>query len=407
MDILCLMGLFPQVYEKEIVENSISGVQNAANKLQWAIVKGLDQINDKPVTICNSLYIGAYPKRYRKMRIPTFQFSHTRGARDINIGFTNLPGVKILSRYSGIWRYVKKWAETDPEKEKCLIAYAMTLPFAIILKNVRKRYKNIKVCLVVPDLPEYMNVAAMQNDFRYRVMKKVEIAYLRHCLAEVGYYVFLTEEMKNWFRHEINYTVVEGICLDQAETSAERNQVFHDGKKHIIYTGGIKKEYGVLDLAAAFMKVKDNDWVLDLFGDGIHLNELREMAQLDQRIVCHGAVPNAVAVQAQREAALLVNPRPNYEFAKYSFPSKILEYMMSGNPMIAYKLAGVPDEYDSYYYHIDDGGKCLEEVMRETMGLEDDERRAMGERARDFVLKNKNPRVQCEKIVGMLTKKDA
>ena len=43
MNILCLMGLFPEEYEAEILKNSVSGVQNAANKLQWAIVDGLNR----------------------------------------------------------------------------------------------------------------------------------------------------------------------------------------------------------------------------------------------------------------------------------------------------------------------------------------------------------------------------
>ena len=64
MDILCLMGLFPDEFREEIQKDSKKGIQNAANKLQWAIVKGLDQIQDVNVSIINSLYIGSYPKKY-------------------------------------------------------------------------------------------------------------------------------------------------------------------------------------------------------------------------------------------------------------------------------------------------------------------------------------------------------
>ena len=69
MDILCLMGLFPEEYETEILKNSLSGVQNAANKLQWAIIEGLAQQPNTQLTVINSLYIGSYPKRYKKIHI--------------------------------------------------------------------------------------------------------------------------------------------------------------------------------------------------------------------------------------------------------------------------------------------------------------------------------------------------
>ena len=38
-----------------------------------------------------------------------------------------------------------------------------------------------------------------------------------------------------------------------------------------------------------------------------------------------------------------VNPRQNNEeFTKYSFPSKTMEYLASGVPVVAYKLDGIP-----------------------------------------------------------------
>ena len=74
-DIVCLTGLFPEEYVDEINKYSLTGVQNAANKLQWGIVKGLDGLGEN-VTIFNSIYVGSYPRLYRKIMIPTFHFSH-------------------------------------------------------------------------------------------------------------------------------------------------------------------------------------------------------------------------------------------------------------------------------------------------------------------------------------------
>ena len=65
------MGLYPSEYLQEIEANSKAGIQIAANKLQWAIVDGLEE-NNIDVSIIYSLYIDAYPKNYSKRRIPTF-----------------------------------------------------------------------------------------------------------------------------------------------------------------------------------------------------------------------------------------------------------------------------------------------------------------------------------------------
>ena len=178
MDILCLMGLFPKEYETTILENSIVGVQNAANKFQWGIVNGLDGIEDAHFKIVNSLYIGSYPKRYTELKIPSFQFSHSGNAKDINVGFTNLTILKNFSRYIGIKKQVDKWAKEKREDKKVLMAYAMTSPFVEILNYVKRKYPHITCCLIVPDLPEYMNASSMENKF-YINAKKLQIRHFK------------------------------------------------------------------------------------------------------------------------------------------------------------------------------------------------------------------------------------
>ena len=41
-EVLFLGGLFPNGYENELLKNSKRNVQNAANNLQWSLVRGLD-----------------------------------------------------------------------------------------------------------------------------------------------------------------------------------------------------------------------------------------------------------------------------------------------------------------------------------------------------------------------------
>ena len=53
-------------------------------------------------------------------------------------------------------------------------------------------------------------------------------------------------------------------------------------------------------------------------------------------------------------AAVLVNPRPNNEeYTKYSFPSKDIEYLLSGKPTVAFLLDGMPKCYQDFLYVVD------------------------------------------------------
>lgn len=49
-----------------------------------------------------------------------------------------------------------------------------------------------------------------------------------------------------------------------------------------------------------------------------------------------------------------MNPRPNNEsYTKYSFPSKDIEYLLSGKPTVAFLLDGMPECYRDFLYVID------------------------------------------------------
>lgn len=402
MDILCLMGLFPKEYEKTVEKDTIKYMQIAANKLQWAIVRGLDAQEGVNVHICNSMYIGVYPKTYRKLRIPSFPFSHKVPGDGMNIGFITLPYIKIFSRYFSSKKYIKNWYKHScSSSEKVFLVYALTTPFTWLAKYVSKNFPDVKVCIIVPDLPEYMDYGKMQKRGLYYFYKTAEISNIKKAIKNINYFVLLTDSMKSWFNKAISYTVVEGIAnpdeLDDTCKCSVENPV-----KHIVYAGGIKFEYGVGDLVSAFCCVEKADWVLDIYGDGPDLANIKALAGDNRNIFFHGPVANSIVVEKLKTADLLVNPRKNQELTAYSFPSKIIEYMSSGTPMLAYKLDGVPNEYDNYYFHIPDRDAGLIEALTQVMDMDRSFRREMGKKAKQFIIENKTPDVQCKKIVQLL-----
>ena len=101
-----------------------------------------------------------------------------------------------------------------------------------------------------------------------------------------------------------------------------------------------------------------------------------------------------------------MNPRQNdtySNYTKYSFPSKIMEYMTSGVPVLTYKLEGIPDEYDEYLYYVrGDTEDDLKNAIEDICNKNKQELLEFGNRAREWVLKEKNCVVQCAKIINML-----
>ncbi len=394
MDIAMLTGLFPKEYKQQILEDSIGVVQNAADSLQWKFVEGLDQNLGHPVKLINSLYIGSFPARYKKMRIKTASFSHTENAKDVNVGFLNLPLIKMYSRYRTLLPHLKKWA-LDGKKNKVLIGYALTSVFVEALRYVKKINPEVTTCIIVPDLPEYMNTSN-KTSFAYSFLKGLEIKLIHSHLSYCDKFVLLTEQMAESLGVQ-DYVVVEGIA-------SEQEIVTDKPEKIILYTGSLHEKYGILNLISAFELMENKEYKLVICGAGDSEKYIRAKAKDNADIIFRGQLPREEILELQKKAAILVNPRQGNEvFTKYSFPSKNLEYLSTGRAVVAYKLAGIPAEYDNYFFYVDgDSVVDFAHKLDEVCQMDPAERQVFGNRAANFVQTFKSAKAQCRRVLESL-----
>jgi glycosyltransferase involved in cell wall biosynthesis len=124
----------------------------------------------------------------------------------------------------------------------------------------------------------------------------------------------------------------------------------------------------------------------------------------DKRIVYLGKVDRKQALALQQRATVLVNPRQNTEeFTKYSFPSKTMEYLASGVPVVAYKLDGIPDEYDPYLNYVPDNSvEALAGTIQKIINMSAEDRKEIGRRGQKFVLEEKNAQKQTKRILDLI-----
>lgn len=116
--------------------------------------------------------------------------------------------------------------------------------------------------------------------------------------------------------------------------------------KVILYTGTLDAFSGVRELVKAFQRINEPNYRLMICGGGVLENMIRKASIEDPRIVYKGMVTREDALRLQKEATALINPRrPDNGITRFSFPSKTMEYMMSGTSMIGYKLDGIPKDF--------------------------------------------------------------
>lgn len=254
------------------------------------------------------------------------------------------------------------------------------------------RVKGCRCAGIVTDLPDMLGGSRFSRGFANYV--------IRHCTD----YVLLTQAMNDYLNPKGKpYVILEGhadITMEERKPSPEQK-----GDRRIcMYAGGVSRQYGLSNLVEGFRAAKLPNTQLHIYGPGDYVQELEAIAAEDPRVFYGGMLLSSEVVEKEMEATLLVNPRPTHEeYVKYSFPSKTMEYMSTGTPVLTTVLPGMPREYYPYVYFIEDetaGGvkKALEEVLAHS----DAELFEKGCAARKFVLEGRNNVVQAAKILDML-----
>lgn len=344
--LLFLTGLYPMDRLEEIRADSIGGLDNAANALQWKYVKGFDALG-LDQTIINAPYVGSYPRRYRKMWFRSQKFSHNTKANDYSVGFCNLGVIKKIHRMMRMQAELRRQLRSDVDTPCIVAAYAMTGSNLSLLRTAKQQRPSIKTMLIVPDLPEFMNTSNSSGAI-YTFFKKIEMFYIRLNFRFVDRFVLLTEAMSELYDFKDRYVVSEGIANESQYTVIPDSNMFT-----IAYTGTLNERYGIRDLLDGFMLTEIEGAKLIICGDGDSKGYVEECALSDKRIIYRGATLPDEALEIQRQSDVLINPRMNNEeFVKYSFPSKILEYMSAGRVVLSYKLSSFTDKYDKYLDYI-------------------------------------------------------
>jgi len=213
-------------------------------------------------------------------------------------------------------------------------------------------------------------------------------------------YIFLTEYMnKDINKYNKPYIIIEGI-VDKDNSSQQKKYK----EKVCMYAGGLYEKYGIKVLIEAFKEINIKDAELHIYGFG-ELEQYIKNLNI-KNIKFFGNISNQKIVEEEKKATLLINPRySNEEYTKYSFPSKNIEYMSSGTPLLTTKLKGIPEEYNDYLYFIEKENKIsIKEKLEEILSKDYEELNKKGLEAKKFVMNNKNKVKQAQKIIKLIEK---
>ena len=390
MDLLMIGQYYYDDQEEYLNSISRIGISVAHQKFQTNVYNGLRSVGNN-VTFLSVLPMGNFPA---KIRVP-YSRGRTHPDGGIEVGSVNLPGIKHFAREKRLYSEILKWAGGDASS-KAIVIYDLYIPF--LKAAVRARQKTgVRVFVIVPDIPGRLNVEYGSYNLLTRIYKDRQARESVELMRQTDGAFLLTSHMAEALDiKDKHWMVLEGM-VDGFEPS-----VSDSGDKVFLYSGQLNEQVGLRDLLNVW-DLLTPDYKLYLCGNGTMEDEVTSFASSHSNVKFLGFLGKNRMSEVEKEASFYINPRKRSEiYTRYSFPSKTLEYIKTGKPVISYKLDGIPDEYDSIlFYPDDDSAEALVKKITEVSALSPEELKAIGEKQRRFI-ETKTTKVQCARMTDFM-----
>ena len=387
----------PQVLEYLFNSSSTKPLQSI-QKFHRLFTEGI-KLSDDTVTI-ETLSSVPVPVNHKKWlwKIPMEKFNNICYRY---IPFINIPLLKdIIIFFYSFFRIVI-WRFSDQKTSNKIIVCDILKLGITVSANLACKLTGIKILAIVTDLPGLMVV----NSLNAQPLKlKIYNEITSKILSNFDGYILLTEQMNEIVNPRGKpYMIMEGLVNIDLKFS-DNSLKIKQSERILIYAGGLFEKYGIKKLIESFIMIEGEDLRLHIYGSGEMVKNMAAYMQIDPRIAYKGNVPNQIVVDNLQTATLLINPRPSKEeLSKYSFPSKNMEYMASGTPLITTLLPGMPPDYYPYVYLFNDESlngmkRTLEFLLSKTK----EELHEFGNKSKEFVLNYKNNVIQGHRLLIFL-----
>lgn len=361
------------------------------DNLVWGLNKEIDMDS------INSVRVPSYPL-YKEKKIKKFEWSRTGKSKDVNVSYLNYKYIGLYFKTRALEKTATKWAKQHKTDEVTVFVYSMHSPFMSAAKVVKKVIPTAKIVLIVPDLPQFMDLG--MNKIK-KVLKAIDWKKIQGLMKSVDKYILYSKHMAEFLKlKDGSWTVMEGSINenDVLDETVEKNKDIIS----VMYSGVCDLRYGIPELLDAFELIKEENYELWITGAGNATPLIKERAEKDNRIKFFGFLPSRKdLLLKQKQATMMINTRkPDEKASAYCFPSKLFEYMISGNPVLSFDIKGIPEEYFNYLVKIEEvSPKSIAEAIKKVADMPEEQRIALGESSKKFVIENKNKNVQAKKIL--------
>lgn len=325
--------------------NNINVFSQAGNNKTMGIYNALSSAGCKVEMLSTGLVSGRSGKIYSKE-----EERYNDGTIFYATGFA-APFFNTIVSGISLWRKIKQ--ECAVKIPDYILFYNFKLETALPAYLAKKRYG-------VPIAVEYEDGYDAVNEVA-GIKRKILIAIESFMLNKIDSAIIVTSKVAEKFR--VPTTVVRGIINTQYYEYCKTHVKKEHDKLMILYTGGLDKARGI-DVLLKAIQYCDFDFRLVITGKG-------KMEFQDDRVEFLGFVPFECVQELTAEADVLVQCQlAGNDFGNVSFPSKMYEYIASGNYIVSSTVSDIKEfAGDNIALYDNDSPEELANLLRQCNDL--------------------------------------
>jgi hypothetical protein len=316
--------------------------------------------------------------------------------------FLNLPVVKVASAALSFLAALTWWGiARRRDSRRAIVVFNVANPAgaAIVLAGW---VTGTPVFAIVADVPVPGSGLVPRN-----LLRSLDFALQTRTLQRFDGLIVLTERIATDFAPRVPFILMEGAVPD-ARTSEPPVCRCDDENFVLMYSGGLSEFKGTPLLLEAFAAVRDPRCRLWIAGAGDAQHLVEAAAARDPRITYWGLLPNEQVLELYRRTDVLVNPHSATALsARYVFPSKLLEYLAAGRPVISTVSTPEVEEIYGSYIHAVPGNDAasLASVIQQVAALPAAVRENRAREGRRFVLDHKSWSIQGRRMAEFIAER--
>ena len=352
----------------------------ASQMFQDELVRGLGAAGFSADVIFSLEPMPAFP-RGNRLFVRSGSVITRAGHRVRMLPFINLQPLKALTAGAGAFVLLLGWAWRNRGRPRVIHCVNLTMPPGLAILAAARLSRSRALASVL----DVWRPGALVPD---RWPWRVDFWLQRRLLPRFDGLMVVSKAIADDFVPGRRYCLLDGgIAPDRFHAAPARREPRVPGAPFRVVLCGTLDAYNGVELTLEAFDRLPSGFELIVAGKGAFADAARTRARRDPRISYRGFLPFEQVLDLYWSADLLLNPRLTGALdTRYFFPSKLMELLASGTPVLSTCTGHVETEYGEVLYLLrDETPDALANRIREIAAMPESERFALGRRARDLM----------------------